>query len=89
MKIFDPENHTKSPRHEEIYAISELAYTVVDVVAAGMFVIGSIFFFYPDLTRAGTWLFLLGSILFGLRPTIKLMREIAYLRMGARGEWRR
>lgn len=84
MKIFDPENPTRSPRHEAIYAVSELAYTLVDVIAALMFVIGSICFFYPELNYAGTWLFLFGSLMFGLRPTIKLMREIAYLRMSAR-----
>ncbi len=32
-------------------------------------------------TYTGTWFFLLSSILFGMRPTIKLVREIAYLRI--------
>jgi hypothetical protein len=30
----------------------------------------------------GIWFFLIGSIFFGLRPTIKLVREFAYLRIG-------
>ena len=44
--------------------------------------IGSILFFNEATTYLGTWLFLIGSVLFGMRPTIKLIREIAYLRVG-------
>jgi len=47
-----------------------------------MFVIGSILFFEPETTTAATWLFLIGSIFFGLRPTITMIREIAYIRLG-------
>jgi len=39
-------------------------------------------FFYPKSTDVGIWFFLIGSIFFGLRPTIKLVREFAYLRIG-------
>jgi len=59
-----------------------LAYTLVDFLAAAMFVIGSILFFEPETTTAATWLFLIGSIFFGLRPTITMIREIAYIRLG-------
>lgn len=82
MTFFDPANHERSTRHREIYAYTEVAYTVVDFSAAVLFVIGSILFFSDSTTELGTWLFLVGSILFGLRPTIKLVREIAYLRIG-------
>lgn len=47
-----------------------------------LFVIGSIMFFSETWTHFGTWLFLIGSIMFGLRPAIKLARELKYLRMG-------
>ena len=30
----------------------------------------------------GTWLFLIGSICFALKPTIRLTREIHYFRIG-------
>lgn len=82
MKFFDPANHQRSSRHSKIYAYAELAYTAVDFSAAALFVVGSILFFSPSTTDTGTWLFLVGSILFGMRPTIKLVREIAYLRIG-------
>lgn len=82
MKLFNPDNHQRSDAHKKIYAYFELAYTVVDVSAAALFVIGSILFFRESTTDLGTWLFLVGSILFGLRPTLKLIREFAYLRVG-------
>ena len=47
-----------------------------------MFVIGSILFHSSATSYAGSWLFLVGSVMFGLRPTIKLYREFAYLRVG-------
>lgn len=71
----------RSAEHKKIYAYCELAYTIVDVSAAVLFVIGNILFFGEATTYAGTWLFLVGSVLFGVRPTIKLYREFAYLRI--------
>ncbi len=82
MTLFNPDNHTRSPQHKRIYAWCELAYTVVDFSAAALFVVGSILFFSEATTYVGTWLFLVGSVLFGLRPTIKLCREVAYIRVG-------
>jgi len=55
---------------------------VNDVGAAALFVFGSILFFQESTTYAGTWFFLVGSIMFGLRPMIKLLREIKLIRMG-------
>lgn len=80
MKLFDPDNYTGSERHKQIYAWSEIAYTIVDFSAAALFVVGSALFFSSSTTYAATWLFVVGSVLFGFRPTIKLVREIAYLR---------
>ncbi|MFV1518296.1 YrhK family protein [Phaeobacter sp. JH20_36] len=82
MALFHPDNRNRSDRHKKIYAYCEIAYTMVDVSAAVLFVIGSILFFNDATVTPGTWLFLVGSILFGLRPTIKLYREYAYLRLG-------
>jgi hypothetical protein len=82
MKLFNPDNHTQSEEHKKIYAYCELSYTIVDVSAATLFVIGSFLFFSPATTYFVTWLFVVGSVLFGLRPTIKLYREFAYLRVG-------
>ncbi|MEJ2227795.1 MAG: YrhK family protein [Alphaproteobacteria bacterium] len=82
MKLFDPANRHRSNRHAEIWALYEIAHTLVDFTAASMFVIGSVLFFYPSTTYAGTWLFLIGSIFFGLKPTIRLVREIKLLSLG-------
>ncbi|WP_375282102.1 YrhK family protein [Pseudooctadecabacter sp.] len=81
MKIFNPEKHTKSEDHKRLYAYCEVAYTIIDFSAAALFVIGSVLFFKENTTYAGTWLFVVGSVLFGLRATIKLYREIGYLRL--------
>lgn len=82
MKLFDPANHVSSYAHRQIYAYAEMAYTIVEFLAAAFFVVGSILFFSTATTHVAIWLFLIGSILFGMRPTIKLLREIVYLRVG-------
>lgn len=80
--LFGPDNHTRSARHKKIYAYFELAYTTVDFSAAALFIVGSILFFDEATADVGTWLFLIGSVFFGVRPMIKLIRELAYLRIG-------
>ncbi len=72
---FDPSNHHRSDTHRKIYARTEIAYTAVEFAAAALFVAGSV------LSFAAIWLFPIGSILFGVRPTIKLFRELAYARI--------
>ena len=78
MAIFDPANHTRSDTHRRIYVWHKIAYTTVDFLAAVLFIVGSILFFDERTTYAGTWLFLIGSIFFALRPTTTLVREVAY-----------
>lgn len=82
MRLFDPKNAHKSLAHRKISAYAALAYTIVDFTAAVLFVAGSLLFFSASTTYTATWLFLIGSIFFGLRPTITLIRELAYLRLG-------
>lgn len=82
MPLFDPDNRSRSPDHKRVYALYEMAYTINDVGAAALFVIGSVLFFNAQTTYAGTWLFLIGSLMFGLRPVIRLAREIRLMRMG-------
>lgn len=83
MALFHPDNSTKSQRHRKIWAQYEILYTFVDFTAALMFVLGSIFFFFPDTVYEATWLFLIGSLFFALKPTIRLVRELQYLVIGA------
>ncbi len=81
MTLFAPENSTLSDRHRRLHIQSSIAYNFVDFVACFLFVIGSILFFYADTLYAGTWCFLIGSIFFGLRPTIRVYTEFRYKRM--------
>ncbi len=81
-KMFRPHSEQRDERSRAIYAAYEIAYTAVDFGAALAFVAGSILFFYEDLQTAGTWLFLIGSVLFALKPTLRLAREIHYAASG-------
>jgi hypothetical protein len=81
-RLFDPGNHARSRDHARLYARFEIAYTVVDVAAALCFIVGSVMFFSEAWTRPGTWLFLIGSICFALKPCLRLARELGYWRLG-------
>jgi hypothetical protein len=82
MRFFDPANRSRTPRHARIWAAWEIVYPVVDFAAAFLFIVGSVFFFYASLTYWGTWMFLVGSVCFALKPTIRLVRELQYLVIG-------
>lgn len=83
--LFAPRTEAMSPQQRQIYATFELLHTLVDFCAAVAFIIGSILYFSPDLTTTGTWMFLIGSILFAVKPTLRLAREVAYVRAGKTG----
>ena len=82
MRLFDPRHPHLSERHRRIHIATEVLYNAVDFAAALLFVVGSILFFWSSTTFAATWMFLVGSVLFGLKPTIRLGREMLYLREG-------
>lgn len=86
MRLFEPDARTRSPRHRRLYALYEIAFTIADVSAALLFVIGSILFFDQETTYAGTWCFLLGSVCFALKPMIRLVREFHFWRVGEIGK---
>lgn len=81
MALFAPDNRDKSDRHRKLYSRYEIAHTLVDFGAAMSFVIGSVAFFFEAWQVFATWNFLIGSVLFGVKPTLKLAREIHYLRL--------
>ena len=85
MSLFHPDNANLSPDHAKVWAAYEIAHTLVDFTAAGLFVIGSTLFFFASTTYVATWMFLIGSICFGMKPTIRLLRELKFLRMGRYG----
>jgi hypothetical protein len=76
MRFFINRRFDESQQHRQAYSTYEILYSLVDFIAALCFIVGSIFFFYKSLMTAGTWLFLVGSLCFALRPTIRLCREI-------------
>ncbi|KUP93323.1 YrhK family protein [Tritonibacter horizontis] len=80
--LFDRDHQHGSAAKRRNYARFEIAYTFVDFGAALCFVLGSVFFFFDSLMTAGTWLFLIGSILFAAKPTIRLTRDIKLAAMG-------
>ncbi len=82
MKMFRNERRDNSEAHRRLYARFELAYTVVDFMAAFCFVVGSVMFFSPDWQTPATWFFVIGSLLFAAKPSLRLVREIKLYRLG-------
>lgn len=82
MPFFHPDRKRRYENDERAYAIFELAYTTVDVAAAVLFIIGSVMFFSDEWQTPGTWCFLIGSICFALKPSIRICREIYYFSEG-------
>lgn len=54
----------------------EVASVLNDLLIGVWFLIGSILFFNEDTTRAGTWLFVVGSAQLMVRPGIRLSRRV-------------
>lgn len=73
--LFNLKNREASDRHVEVNKIYEILITVVQFMAALLFLIGSIFFFYNNLRYIAIWMFVIGSTFFIIQPTIRLIRE--------------
>lgn len=80
--LFSHDHRTGTDRQRHTYALFEVAYTLLDFIAAICFVVGSVMFFSDDWQIPGTWLFLIGSICFALKPTLRLSRELKLAAMG-------
>lgn len=74
--LFDPRDQKITAQQARRYALFEIGHTIVDFAAAFLFVIGSILFFFEEAMIPGTWCFLVGSIFFAAKPSIRLAREI-------------
>lgn len=59
----------------------EAASIVNDVLIGLWFLIGSVFFFFDSLTRAGTVLFVIGSVEMLIRPVVRLARHLHIQRL--------
>lgn len=80
--LFTHENRQRNASTRRVYAAYEIAHTTVDFLAAISFLVGSILFFYDSTQYPATWLFVIGSVFFCLKPTLRLAREIHLWRMG-------
>jgi len=82
MGLFETNYRQQSRKHREVYAFYEIIFTVVDFIAGVTFLVGSVMFLSAQWTPLGTWLFIVGSAGFALKPTIRLVRELRLARIG-------
>ncbi len=65
-----------------LYALYEILHTIADFIAAFCFLVGSVLFLWPETETPAIWLFILGSVFFCLKPTLKLIRELRLASVG-------
>ncbi|RXJ86389.1 YrhK family protein [Arcobacter sp. CECT 8985] len=68
-------------RHIVIQRRYEFLVAINDFFIALWFLIGSFFFLYDSLMKSGTWLFIVGSAQFLLKPLIKLISMVHVARV--------
>ncbi|MCY8004809.1 YrhK family protein [Bacillus haynesii] len=49
-----------------------------DFLIGLLFLVGSFYFFSEELKQAGIWMFVIGSFLLLIRPTIRLVQDFHY-----------
>jgi len=76
MRIFDPLDRRVTPEQAKRYALFEILHTAADFSAAVFFVIGSVLFFFDSAQTAAIICFLVGSVFFLAKPSIRLAREL-------------
>ncbi|WP_071674533.1 YrhK family protein [Nioella nitratireducens] len=82
MPLFSHKNRERSNATRRVYAAYELAHTAVDFAAAVAFLVGSVLFLSAEYATPATWLFILGSVFFCVKPSLRMAREIHLWRMG-------
>lgn len=82
MKLFRSRRFDASPRHRKVCSAYEIAYSVIDLLAAILFIVGSILFLDDATITAGTWLFIIGAVFFAARPAVRLARELHLAGLG-------
>ena len=66
----------------------EVISIVNDFLIASWFLIGSVLFLFPHWETVGVWLFIVGSVQFLIRPTIRLIAHIHIQRV-PESHWQR
>jgi uncharacterized membrane protein YhfC len=82
MALFDHRNRERNEETRRVYAQYEIAHTIADFIAATSFLIGSILFLWARYETQAIWFFIVGSIFFCIKPTLRLARELKLWRMG-------
>ncbi len=54
----------------------EVVSILNDFFIAIWFLLGSVFFLYPSFEKIAAWLFVIGSVQFLIRPTIRLLAHL-------------
>lgn len=80
--LFHEDNGGSSEKSKRLKAVVEILYTSADFLASVAFLAGSILFLFEHLHRTGTWLFIIGSVLFAAKPTMSFLRELKLASMG-------
>ena len=80
--LFHIDRRNQNAHSRKVYAMFEIIYTIVDFLAALLFLIGSIMFLSESWEAFGTWLFILGSIMFAAKPALRLVRELKLAALG-------
>ena len=75
-----------SARERRAVVRYEIAYTLVDLGATLCFVFGSVMFFAEAWETAGIWMYLIGSLLFAVKPALRLLRDLALVGAGREDE---
>ena len=73
-------------KHGALYARYQAIYDGVDALAAIAFIVGSALFFSESTKTIATWLFLIGSVFFAVRPLVHLVRDFHLARLPERAE---
>ena len=68
--------HTLTPQHAKLYQRYQAVRIIIDFSAAFCFVAGSALFLNPNTSLIAARLFLIGSFLFAVKPSIDLIRAI-------------
>lgn len=76
----------ETDQQSDVYGGYQKIYDLVDALAAIAFIVGSALFFSESTQTPATWLFLIGSIFFAIRPLIHVVRDFHMARLPSDGE---
>ncbi len=68
-------------RYRSVHQRYETMHLVIDFLAGVLFTVGSVLFFWKSTEFIAIWCFVIGSVFFTAKPTIKLAREFHLARL--------